>query len=296
MHAQDLEKTLEEEVLFLTDSLQAGRGFGTGGNQLVTLYLMRQFKSAGLRTSVQSFDASGKYGHNVVGVTRGWFRDYIVIGAYYDGFGTLDGVLYPGADSNASGVAALLWLSRQLPRLCDGSTGLIFVAFDGHNASLEGAKEFLSRYSTEYRMKMMVNLDILGSTLAPVRQGHNDFLIALGAERWRLSMDSANRSTRLDLSYDYYGSKDFTRLFYNRVSEQRWFLEAGIPSVMFTSGITMNTNKTTDTAATLDYPSLQMKPGRSTTAFLQSASNSSENGWKAASWQGSPNIENVNNY
>ena len=253
LRAQDLGKVLEEEVLFLTDSLQAGRGFGTGGNQLVTLYLMRQFKDAGLRTSVQSFEVSGKYGHNVVGVTKGWFSSYLVIGAYYDGIGRLDGVLYPGADSNASGVAALLRLARQLPAVCDGSVGLIFVAFDGHNTSLEGARAFLSRYSNEYRMKMMVNLDILGSTLAPVRPGHEDFLIALGADRWRLSLDSANRGIGLDLSYDYYGSKDFTKLFYSRVSEQRWFLEAGIPAVMFTSGITMNTNKPADAPQTLDF-------------------------------------------
>ena len=93
---------LRAEVEFLCDSLCAGRGFGTAGAQGATLYLLRQLRNAGLRTTVQSFAAGGRVGHNVVAVTPGWFRRYIVVGAYFDGLGMLDGRLYPGADANAS--------------------------------------------------------------------------------------------------------------------------------------------------------------------------------------------------
>lgn len=68
------------------------------------------------------------------------------------------------------------------------------------------------------------------------------------------SMMYSNTGLNLDLSYDYYGSKGFTEMFYSRVSEQKHFLALGVPCVMFTSGITDHTFKTTDTAATLDYP------------------------------------------
>ena len=74
-----------------------------------------------------------------------------------------------------------------------------------------------------------------------------------------MSLENANRGPRLDLGYDYYGSKNFTDLFYRRVSDQRWFLEAGIPAVMFTSGITQHTNQVTDTPATLDYELLRRR-------------------------------------
>ena len=57
----------------------------------------------------------------------------------------------------------------------------------------------------------------------------------------------------LELAYDYYGSKDFTNLFYRRISDQVVFLNNGIPAVMFTSGITMLNNKPEDTAEKLDY-------------------------------------------
>ena len=253
------EAGLRDEVTFLCDSLCAGRGFGSAGAQASTLYLLRQLRDAGLRTTVQSFAASGRIGHNVVAVTPGWFRRYIVVGAYFDALGTLDGRIYPGADANASGVAALLALARELPDACRGEVGLVFVAFDGHAADLSGARAFLERYRRDYPPVLMVNLDLLGSSLAPVRAAQPDYLIALGGQPYRSGLEAANRGPRLDLSYDYYGSDAFTDVFYRRVSDQRWFLEAGIPAVMFTSGITRHTNKVTDTPATLDYPLLSRR-------------------------------------
>lgn len=255
------EAGLRDEVVFLCDSLCAGRGFGTAGAQASTLYLLRQLRDAGLRTTVQSFAAGGRIGHNVVAVTPGWFRRYIVVGAYFDALGTLDGRIYPGADANASGVAALLALARELPDACRGEVGIVFVAFDGHAADLSGARAFLERYRRDYPPVLMVNLDLLGSSLAPVRAARRDYLIALGGQPWRSGLEAANRGPRLDLSYDYYGSDAFTDVFYRRVSDQRWFLEAGIPAVMFTSGITQHTNKTTDTPSTLDFGLLDRRIG-----------------------------------
>lgn len=255
----DRETELRAEVEFLCDSLCAGRAFGSAGAQASTLYLLRQLRDAGLRTTVQSFSAGGRIGHNVVAVTPGWFRRYIVVGAYFDAIGTLEGRIYPGADANASGVAALLALARELPACCRGEVGLVFVAFDGHAADLAGARAFLDAYRSLYPPVLMVNLDLLGSGLAPVRAGHSDYLIALGGERFRNGLEAANRGPRLDLSYDYYGSSAFTDVFYRRVSDQRWFLEEGIPAVMFTSGITRHTNKVTDTPATLDFELLSRR-------------------------------------
>lgn len=254
----DRQAVLRAEVGFLCDSLSAGRAFGTPGAQLGTFYLLRQLRDAGLRTTVQSFSAGGRVGHNVVAVTPGWFRRYIVVGAYADGLGTLGDRVYPGADANASGIAALLALARELPADCRGEVGIVFVAFDGHKANLAGAEAFLQAFREQYPPILMVNLDQLGSSLAPVRRGRPDYLIALGGEPYRAALEAAN-ATALDLSYDYYGNSSITELFYRRISDQRWFLEAGIPAVMFTSGITEHTNKISDTPATLDYPLLDRR-------------------------------------
>lgn len=253
LHGQDRGVFLREDVSYLADSLRAGRGFGKAGNQAAAFYLLRQMRGAGLRTTVQAFRHATGAGHNVYGVTPGWFRRYIVVGAYFDGLGKPAGEYYPGADSNASGVAAMLALARELGSQCNGDTGLIFVAFDGHSASMSGAQEFCSMIRRQYNVSMMVNLDILGSTKAPIHKNRPDYLIALGGSSYRFGIENANRTLGLDLSYDYYGSRNFTDLFYRKISDQKWFLESGVPSLMFTSGITMDTNKVTDTVDELDF-------------------------------------------
>ena len=110
---------------------------------------------------------------------------------------------------------------------------------------------------------LAVNLDQLGTSLAPLTKGNPNYLMMLSeaATGRRSSLESVNRDQGigLELGYDYYGSKDFTNLFYRRISSQRVFLEQGIPAVMFTSGITLNNNKTTDTPDTLDYALLRKR-------------------------------------
>lgn len=250
------ERELRDELAFLTDKQNKGRAFGSPELQSVSFYLYRQFKAAGLRTTVQSFAAGGKVGHNIIGVTPGWFKEYIVVGAYYDGVGEINGEVYPSADANASGVAVMLSLALSLPKHADGAVGVIFLAMDGHSASMSGAKSFVEQYKFIYNIKLMVNLDTMGSSLEPVNPRFPDYIIALGASSYRFALDNANRQTRLDINYDYYGSSNFTNLFYRNISDQKWFLQAGIPAVMFTSGITKHTNKSTDTMDNLDLPML----------------------------------------
>jgi len=76
---------------------------------------------------------------------------------------------------------------------------------------------------------------------------------------FRGTLAQTNSDIGLDLSFDYYGSQDFTTLFYRKIGEQRGFVEAGYPCVMFTSGITMNNNKPSDTPSTLEFPVLRKR-------------------------------------
>ena len=62
----------------------------------------------------------------------------------------------------------------------------------------------------------------------------------------------------MDIDLTYYGSKNFTDVFYT-LSDQKVFVQNKIPAVLFTSGITMNTYKTWDTAETLDMAILKKR-------------------------------------
>ena len=278
------EERLAEYVAFLSDSLCQGRASGTVGNAGAAFWIHRQFAQCGLLRFSDTYAkrvylGDGKAGHNIIGMLPGSSRkhcdSYIIVGAHYDHLGILDGKMYPGADSNASGVVAMISLARMISHMQkDGRTygsNIIFVAFDAKEHSMAGSKAIWrliengslkdpvsgKRISPD-KIRFMVNIDQIGSSLVPVREHRKDYIIMLGNssldESQREVIESCNRfySVNLDISHSYYGSENFTKVFY-RLSDQRVFIDNGIPSVFFTSGITMNTNKTYDKASSLDY-------------------------------------------
>ena len=253
-------------------------------------YISKRFKDAGLSMPGDEWFKRFHISHNVKGTNVIGFLSgsksipcdrYIIIGAHYDHLGTIGGKLYPGADANASGVAAMTALAemfgimRKMGKILDHN--LIFVAFDAKELGFRGSEALwnLIDYGnlanpesgekiTSDKISLMVNIDQLGSTMAPLRQERKDYLImlgtsSLGKDRRQVLNTCNNRpDLRMDIGLDYYGSKNFTKMFY-RLSDQRIFVDNKIPAVLFTSGITMNTNKTTDTVSTLDLEILQKR-------------------------------------
>lgn len=271
------EKYVRDAVGYLCEESLGGRASGTPGGASAAGWIDFQFREAGLEnvggTYLYGFRNSGVMCRNVMGKISGTSSKVVILMAHYDSYGKLGDSFYPGADSNASGVAALLQIARMFKRMKDchknyGAT-LVFVALDAKEKDLAGAADLWSRIGGgklgfgPRDISLVVNLDQLGSTLSPITKGNPDYLIMLSEESsgHRNTLQSMEKTQRigLELAYDYYGSKDFTNLFYKKISDQKVFLENGIPSVMFTSGITMLNNKPGDTPDTLDYPVLMKR-------------------------------------
>ncbi len=279
------EASLYADINFLADSLCHGRATGTIGAVEASYHIMDSFRSLGLLpfndNYFQSFTAEGVTGHNVVGVLKNnelrYCDKYIIVCAHYDNLGRLDGKLYPGADSNASGVAAMLALAKMFStsRAMGRYYGchIIFAGLDAKQFSMAGSKALWNKLDwglltspvTGKRISpkdiaLVVNLDILGGSSSPIHKGRNDYLLILGGKHNDL-LSSLNYKYKiyLDLGTDYYGSKGFTDMFLRRVSDQKVFLDHKIYSVMFTSGISMDTNRTSDTCRTIDLPVLKKR-------------------------------------
>jgi hypothetical protein len=96
----------------------------------------------------------------------------IVVGAHYDALGVRGGRLHPGADDDASGVAALLEVARLLPRLPRRPAADVILAFFGseeHHA--RGSRHFVANPPVPLeRVALMVNVDQVGRQLLD-RQG-----------------------------------------------------------------------------------------------------------------------------
>ena len=284
------EEKLERDIEFLSDSLCEGRATGTRGGSEAAFWIIRKFTKdrllpIGGTYAKHVFAGHGTVGHNIVGFLPGSRKrpcdSYIIVGAHYDHLGILDGRMYPGADNNASGVAALLSLSDMFSamKMAGRAYGksLIFVAFDAKEMDMAGSESLWRMIEngdlsdpltgmpiTRDKIHAMVNIEQIGSSLAPLDSGREDYLIALGnsslpeSDRNLLHMCNLFYGTHLELTESYYGSEKFTDLFY-RISDQNVFAENGIPAVFFTSGITLNTFKTYDTAGTLNLEVLRKR-------------------------------------
>ena len=247
---------LEDDVRCLADTLMEGRGHAARGAVEASSYIVRRFRQMGYETSFQTFRTTRGVGRNIIAVSQGnpKSRQFTLVCAHYDGIGRIDGTVYPGADANASGVGVMLYLAENLR---DSGRNFVFVALDAYSEVLAGAETLAA--ACPWKLSLVVNLDTIGSTLAPPNKYRPDFLIALGGKKWEKQFDQANEQTGLRIYYDYYRSKSFTEYFYTKISDQAPFLRKGVPAVMFTSGITMNTNKVTDDASSLDYSILQKR-------------------------------------
>ncbi len=277
------QEKLEREIGFLTDTICNGRGTGTSGAMEAGAWISRKFSNAGLLPFgtgwSHSFTApNGTTGRNIIGFLPGSSKRhpdrYIIIGAHYDHLGNIDGRMFPGADANASGTVAMTSLADMMA--ATRSIGrsylrnVIFVGFDGKEMDMSGSEAIrdmikskklidpvTGKAITRDRITLMINIDQIGSSLSPLNRDRDDYMIMLDGSRSmnynKSTLKSANSKydIGLDLGFSYYGSDNFTRLFYN-LSDQKAFADIWIPSVMLTSGITMNNNKTWDDLSSLD--------------------------------------------
>ena len=264
---------LRSSVEALCNPEWGGRAIGTPGGAKAAYWIADAFQKMNLEVLNGSMlhgfrSAYSGFARNVIGYIPGSSGSCIIVMAHFDNLGVLGGSLYPGADSNASGVAALVELGRMFAKMRDSrksySSSLILVGLDGKESNHAGAKELLRLIRREgLEVSLVVNLDQLGCTLSPLTKGKPDYLMMLSRESGcrREVLTSVNRSGDMgfELAFDYYGSIDFTRLFYEKIGDQGVFLDEGYPAVMFTSGITLNNNKLSDVPSSLDYQVLEKR-------------------------------------
>lgn len=102
---------LKQIVKFLSDDL-AKHPNPMARLELTRQYIESQFSNLGLESRLQSFEVEGQtYSNVIVDIPSKKDCPLVVIGAHYDTYHNL-----PGADDNASGVAALIELGGALSR------------------------------------------------------------------------------------------------------------------------------------------------------------------------------------
>ena len=91
-------------------------------------------------------------------------EELILIGAHRDHFGEQAGMLFPGADDNASGTAVVAEIARQIiEEDRKPKRSILFVSFDGEERGLLGSKHYVRNPVWPLKKTVaMINLDHVG--------------------------------------------------------------------------------------------------------------------------------------
>jgi aminopeptidase YwaD len=194
--------------------------------------------------------------YNVVGIIEGsdpnLKREFIVIGAHYDGLGRGgesnsrapgSNEIHYGADDNASGVAGLLELARifsaEKTKL---RRSLVFIAFSAEESGLIGSHYYVNNPAVPLAESVaMINMDMIGR----LRDGKLSVGGIGTSTEFRKLVESLNGGTRgltLQLSEDGFGPSDHSS-----------FYAKNIPVLFFYTGTHEDYHRPSDTAEKVNY-------------------------------------------
>lgn len=163
-------------VEHLASDAMEGRAPGSAGMEKATVFVESFFQALNIEPFFpgsyrDTFYVYREEAYNIVGVLRGSKpnSDYILIGAHLDHLGmtpsTTDSV-FNGANDNASGVAAVLHIARELSRH-RFDQNVLLVLFSAEESGLDGSWHLARRLKEmELPLSYMINFDMIGKPLS----------------------------------------------------------------------------------------------------------------------------------
>jgi hypothetical protein len=217
------------------DSMQ-GRKSCTIGSRKAQEYILAAFQKNNARAFSGGFRQSFTLTHrgqqcdaaNLIGYLPGAANDCLVLSAHYDHLGLVNGAIFPGADDNASGVAALLavmdYFNRRQPRHT-----LVFAVFDAEESGLQGSKAFVKNLPVDKKHVVLnVNLDMIS------RNDQNE-LYAAGCNHYpflKPYLEKVATASAVKLLFGHDRGSDWANNWTN-ASDHASFHALGIPFVYF---------------------------------------------------------------
>ena len=262
--------TLRRHVEALCDDELDGRKAGSEGERLAARYLYDALADAGVLMLTDSLGqdfaiaAAGDSirSLNILGIVEGsdpQLRDeYVVVGARIDHLGThtltIDGEpvvqVFPGADCNASGVAALIEVARMVAAYRGlFRRSVIFVGFGAGEQGMAGAWYFANRAFTQIgKVGAMVDLNCLG------RSGDDhpfSYYSQLGSRDLDYVLDKTREQPVVTVPSRIGGTP--------ASSDYLAFYDRKIPVFLFTSGPAREHRTIRDTPRLIDYAALEAR-------------------------------------
>jgi Zn-dependent M28 family amino/carboxypeptidase len=227
-------RMLRDMSVLAHDSM-AGRATGSPGAQRARAFLVAALEDAGIAPAyermLRSFEWQRGTGENIVGIVPGRSvsdEHAIVLTAHYDHLGVRDGEVFNGADDNASGVAALLEIGRQL--VATPLEHTVLLAFvDAEEVGLQGSRALVADPPVAFeRIALNVNVDMVARTAGVLWAGGSYHTPTL---RPVLEQLASTAPLTLRLGHDRPGAPEGDD--WTNSSDHGPFHAAGIPFVYF---------------------------------------------------------------
>ncbi len=209
------------------------------GNKKAEEYIARQLEKCGYAPKLDAFEAANRTFNNVLSAGSDKERPIILLTAHFD---STDG---PGADDNASGVAALLELAR-IVKERPVQTNVEFVFFNCEERGTVGSRHLSNEYKDRHwPIDCVINVDTIGTWNGPlsdacpvnyVTDANSEPVVKQLAERFPYPLRKAKTMWR----------DDHAR-----------FWDNGFKAIEITEdGCTEHMHKPTDTPEKLDYDNI----------------------------------------
>lgn len=252
---------IKQDVFVLASDSLMGRSAGTIYGDKAGKYIFSRFEENGMKPKYQSIKINSTE-KNIYAVIQGsdpiLKNEFIIMGAHYDHLGyktktksgSIDTIVYNGADDNASGTSLVLELGRMIAKnKGDFKRSIVIIAFDSEETGLNGSTYFANsedRYNDiiiAQNTKLMMSLDMVGW----LRQSKKLTISGIGL---------------LDNPYQYFNNislkgdntikfKDFSRSIFTG-SDHLPFTNKNIPSFHVTTGVKSPYHKPEDDADLID--------------------------------------------
>jgi predicted metalloprotease with PDZ domain len=256
-------KRMINHIDYLASKELKGRGLGTKEIELAGDYIEKKFKEFGLKPVInnsynqyftKAFHKKGNIKiRNIVAKIEGKSKQYknspVVISAHYDhlGMGWPDvkkgneNKIHYGADDNASGVAILLELAKTLGKSITPERDIIFIATSGEEHGLLGAKHFVKERKKYIKGEIFANINL--DTDGRLFDKKILILNSNTAREWKFIFMGTDYTTgfKTDLI-----TQDLD------ASDQKAFIEAGIPAIQIFAGANLDYHTPNDTKDKID--------------------------------------------
>jgi Zn-dependent M28 family amino/carboxypeptidase len=244
----------------LASDSMGGRAPGTPYDLLAAEFIAGEFQKLKIssfqeNSYFQEFsytkDSATLKTRNVIALINNKAAGTIVIGAHYDhlGFGGMRSRSYGkhdvhnGADDNASGVALMLALAKQIRNQDLKNFNFIFISFSGHEDGLFGSEYFVkNNIVADSNIKLMINLDMVGRA-----EKVDPTVFVAGNDTYLLQSFKAIAGKPLHIKT---GDKEMA------LGDHSGFAARNIPVLFLTTGMEDDYHKVTDDESLINYKAM----------------------------------------